>query len=445
MSLTFVEAFDTYSVYTDRDGEEVLIGAGPGFRRVVEMADLDIADVWDRFTSDHGYYGVKERFLEHLRLLVTDPADADDIAFCDGCQRPSWSDDLNDAGDDARVCEPCWDDWWTCSDCGGRFPETSTTLHDEEVCESCRDRHYNWCEDCEGYYHHDYASDHRHGGCDCESPAMHFRVRNDGQDPLDNDTRTTITLPAGMISDEGMRAISRYLRDKSREFDAPTSEHLWSLSYGLDEKIGTRWQAKDGNFTKRLSRHAYQTYGLKITPEILSQIGNIASDHSRAIDFAIETTRNLNMSAEDFYHEDSCWWQSYSESRCALKTNGGFGLRTFGDYDTVKGRAWVMPMRLDDTRGLVPTFETQEPDAFVVFNGYGDLSGYSAARIVAHMAGMTYRKINFACSPMYVNGDSGYIVAPEEIAEDFTDGSLSLSVDQHSHLYHSEKGLANVA
>jgi hypothetical protein len=107
-----------------------------------------------------------------------------------------------------------------------------------------------------------------------------------------------------------------------------------------------------------------------------------------------------------------------------------------------------MPLKLDNDGALTPTFETQEPAAFVVFNGYGTLSGYTPARIMSHMAGWTYRKVKFECllgnldyddKQMYVNNASGYLVAPEEIAERYTDGSLNLVVDQHADLYVTEK------
>jgi hypothetical protein len=55
------------------------------------------------------------------------------------------------------------------------------------------------------------------------------------------------------------------------------------------------------------------------------------------------------------------------------------------------------------------------------------------------MAGMTYRKVDLTLNPMYVNSDSGYLVAPEEIAEPYTDGRYSVSMDQHSDLYYQEQ------
>jgi hypothetical protein len=47
---------------------------------------------------------------------------------------------------------------------------------------------------------------------------------------------------------------------------------------------------------------------------------------------------------------------------------------------------------------------------------------------------------------MYVNSEMGYLVAPEEIATHYTDGSLRLDLVTHSTLFHTErKELTNVA
>lgn len=404
--------------------------------------DLDLAEEWSGFASR--YYGNLKQtaFLDHLREIVRDPDAIDEIEFCGNCGAPAWNDDVSSAGNGTRLCDSCWEDWATCGCCEEKYPpdDLTETADGADICESCLEANYTWCDDCEGYYPD--AEDHGHrssddGGC-CESPQPDFRVRNDGCEPLANDTRFTITLPAGVISEEGLTAIRRYLM----------REGQYDLSYDLG-KLGNQWQAKTGNYTRRLSRLAYQAHGSKLTPEVLSQVGCIARDHSSPVSTEIEVTRDLNQSAEDFANDGSCWWGSYSESRCAFKTNGGFGLRSFGEYDSVDGRAWVLPLKLaEDASGiqtgkLTPTFDTMTPDAFVVFNGYGDLSGYAGARIMAHMAGWTYCKIGFECSPMYVNS-GGYLIAPEDIAEKYTDGSLRLSVSQHARLYENERELVNV-
>lgn len=458
-TLRFVESEDEYSTYRDRDGEEVWLAHGTG-KVLVAFDDLDLDALWKAFVADeHNYYSWsayvdRDTFRDILRAATIEPDYVDDIGFCPDCYEPDHEDDLyctNGSHDD--VCSSCLENYHGCDDCEERFRDTTTTLDEREVCEGCRSRNWTYCEDCDGY-RRDEDYDHDHGdddddddgdGC-CESPAQSFAIRNDGDDPLWNDTRATVALAAGTISDEGLDAIRNAIQSYSYNLvDPDAAYNLRAFAYGIAEALGNLWQSKEGNYTKRLSRHAYKTAGIKLTPDLMSQIGNIARDHSTAIDFQIEVTRDLNQSARAFAHADSCWWQSYYEGRCTLKSNGGFGLRTF-DGDDVTGRAWVMPLRLiPDTKSLTPTFDTETPDAFVVFNGYGTLSGYTAARIMSHMAGMTYRKVSFSCSPMYINSDSGYLIAPEEIAGHYTDGSLSLSVSQHSSLFTNEsKVLTNV-
>lgn len=462
---------------------------------LVEFDSLDLRHEWQtRSVPDI------DGFLDHLRERVSDPDRVDDVELCDGCNdlHDTYFESVSSVKSGERMCEDCLDNGYSwcekceeyendnhatavpgggrvCDDCLSKFYVQCERCEEYEdrynaygvgydglACTYCYENCTSYCEDCDESYWYDDADDHNHSGCECEAPAQTFRVRNNGGGMLSNDTRAKVSLPSGVISDEGIGAIALVIRNHgASESRAATDLDEWGnpsqevreryqewckLARTLQDALGSEWQTKQGNYTKRLSRHAYKTYGLKVPPEVISEVGNIGRAHSRGVNFEIEVTRNLNLPAEDFYHEDSCWWQSYSSSRCALKSNGGFGLRTFatrksrylGEYESVEGRAWVMPLRKNGS-GLVPTFETEEPDAFVVFNGYGDLEEYVPARIVAHMAGMTYRKIAFWGEPMYVNNDSGYLVAPEEIAETYTDGRLRLSLAQHANLYEQEQ------
>lgn len=370
----------------------------------------------------------------------------DNYSTCEDCSEYVNNDDMRSVDYDRSVCESCLEyNYSSCEDCGEAVANDyiRSVNYDRSVCESCIDNNYGYCDDCDDYYHYDDSGEHEHDGCDCEAPQQKFRVRNDGHGWLDNDSRVKVELAAGEISDEGLDAIRALLMQPSYDLDFDSdARYAWRrMAHGVPDALGPKWQTKDGNYTKRLSRYAYKEFSLKLPPEVVSEVGNIARAHSAGIDFEIDVTRNLNLPAEDFAHADSCYWQSYSSSRCTLKSNGGFGLRTFGDggWRPVKGRAWVIPLRKDGDDNLVPTFNTEASDAFIVFNGYGDLSGYSAARIMAHMAGMTYRKVGFSGSPMYVNGDSGYLVAPEDIASGYTDGSLGLGyLDEHSNLARTE-------
>jgi hypothetical protein len=391
--------------------------------------DIDLARLW--LTFHQSFQSLQSdasrrqyQFREYLRGLVTDPDALDEFSFCTDCGEPGWDDDFT-----GGVCETCWENYSACESCDVRYPDDNLTetLSESYICDSCRDDYFSYCDYCDGYYPDDDAYEHRHDNGDecCESPQLAFQVRSDGAEPLANDTRAPFTLPAGTISPDGMWSVRRYLRDAG----------CYQLAGDLDA-VGDQWQTKSGNFAKRLSRHAYQTHQAKLTPEIMSQVGCIARDHSRQLDIEIEVTREFNQPASYFLHEESCYWGGYSESRCALKTNGAFGLRSFTN-GSLSGRAWVMPLRQDGRGNLRPTFDTMTPDAFVVFNGYGDLGGYAPARIMAHLAGWTYRKIGFGCDPMYINA-GGYLIAPEDIAGPYTDGSLRLSVGQHARLYESE-------
>ena len=458
--LTLVSAEDGYVVFENVDGDEVLMTPGPLARVVVLWSDFDLRFAWFAAKVEHrkrvGLFYSKpdrEEFVVQIRQEIADYADHD-VAWCENCEEPTDADEAAVVnGGDAYACPTCYDEnYRACDDCGNvvHYEETHPVQGGDLVCSRCQGSNYTWCDECDVYYHDVYSDEHQHSdGCDCESPAQHFTMRNDGQPAIHEDELFTIGLPAGTISDEGMRSIMSLVRNEMYNVVMPgpgmgTEEERvaayaerdkWYLLAFDVYKMNAQWQTKEGNFTKRLSKLAHKTQGLKLTPEMLSQIGNIARDNSQGAEVQVEMTRNLNLSAEDFYHEDSCWWQSYSESRCSLKNNGGIGMRTFDENNTVQGRAWVMPMRLVDGN-LRPTFDSMTPDAFVVFNGYGDLSGYVPARIVAQMAGMTYRKIGFRCSPMYVNGDSGYLVAPESITS-VTD-SLHLNSDAHSNLFYAE-------
>jgi hypothetical protein len=422
MTLTFVQAYELFSVYRRDDGTRAYVEHGGMEPWTLDWDQQEYQAIWEELNDDY----TLTQFQALVRATSDEPYIV--ISLCADCSEI----DHEGTNVDGRgfICEPCLSDCYTYCDYHSGYVRSHdiTIVNDDCVCERCCENYTFWCDDCDERYHNDYRGDHHHGGYDCcDSPVTSFAVQNNGDGALRNDTRATVSLPAGVITPEGMLAIYNWLRQQD-QWDAA------QIAYRAEPE----WQTKQGNFTKRLSRALYKQQGIKLEPAVMSHIGNIAREHSTPVHHDIEVTRQLNLGPEEFAHEESCWWQSYFESRCALKTNGGYGLRSFDEDDNVTGRAWVMPLRLTEGGTLVPTFETLDPDAFIVFNGYGKLGGYVPARIVAHMAGMTYRKVDLSLDPMYVNSDSGYLVAPEEIAEPYTDGSYSVSMEQHSSLYHQE-------
>lgn len=456
--MTLVSVEDGYIVREDVDGAETLSTPGPIFQTVYLREDYDLSGAWFVAVTEHrnnppadrpwSYQPDKTAFVVKVLQEIAD-YDGVDIVWCESCQDPHWEDSCESVnGGDAHACTSCYEEnYRSCDDCGNvvHHEDTYYTLHDENVCNRCRENNYSYCEECEGYYHNDNSEYHQHGGCDCEPPTRALTMRNEGT-TLSADERLAVFLPSGVISEEGIEQIARMIRQHYHTMPDNTEERRnerakwWNLSYKVST-MDARWQTKEGNFTKRLSKLAHKTEGLKFPPELLTKVGNVARDNSNGAEVNVELTRDLNLPAGDFYHEDSCWWQSHADSRCALKNNGGIGMRTFESStwgDRVSGRAWIMPLRADEDGNLSATFDAETADAYMVFNGYGDLSGYTPARIVAGMVGMIYSKIGFDCPPMYVNNGTGYLVASQETIAEHA-GGLTLYVDTHSSLYYNEQ------
>lgn len=436
--LRYVESHVTYSTYRTRDRKEVHLDAEDG-RELFELDTIDLRLEYQRWCQRWRQCVYVKTFYDYLKDKVVNPDWVEEwVRFCDDCASPGWEDDVYGVENGSRsVCEMCEESYHECAICEGRYRDTYNLLaSDDTVCHGCVNDSCGYCDECEGYYR--FGDDHAHGNGCCVSPKLEFEMPNNGG-LLGNDTRIDVTLPAGIISEEGLENIAGYVRWNHGSTDVDEIAKFQQLSHVL-ETLGNEWQNKGGNYTKRLSRLAYKNYQLKVPPHLMTEVGNLASQHSQAVDVSVEFTRDLNQQAVDFYHEESCWWSSYSNSRCALKTNGGLGMRTFKtatghngfEYDEVTGRAWILPVNKLESGLFDPTLDTVSPDGYVVFNGYGDLSGYTPARVLALMTGLTYRKVRFCCSPMYVNGEVGYLVAREELAKQYAHGWVSLNVATHA-------------
>lgn len=430
----------------------------PDYRlgRVYWLGDLNLKQARAAFAADPGDFTYD--WDGYLRNLLIDPDEADETDTCTWCGEPDHTDDLTWVErSEGLCCESCLTERFTqCSNCEEFIADgdTTTTTGDEEVCGRCLGSFYSWCEECEEYFHQDdFWEYHSHtqdtsGDC-CTSPALSFTF---GMQQVAADEEVTVTLPSGIISDDGMYQLTSYLRGLAREawLDQPVPWVAWvthPFNRAANElySLGQEWQNKGGNFTKRLSKMLYKDFhGYKLTPEQLGKVGDFARAHSNGAEVTVAVTRDLNMSAEDFAHEDSCWWTDFSHSRCTLKSNGGFGLRSFsGDsrWNRVQGRCWVLPLKLNEGGDLRPTFDTEKAAAYFVFNGYGDLDGYTGPRIVAAMTGHSYKRVSVPGGSdswgMYVNGDSGYLVGPEDLLADYSEFRLSLN--HHADLWGQEQ------
>src|SRR5205807_3813691 len=101
---------------------------------------------------------------------------------------------------------------------------------------------------------------------------------------------------------------------------------------GTVAALDPAWQTKRGNFTRRLSTAVHQRHGIKLAPEVISEVGNLARQHSSdTATWLLEFTRDLNQPPEAFYNGESCWWTSHASSRCALKSWGGLAMRSYAE------------------------------------------------------------------------------------------------------------------
>lgn len=453
-----------HSEWIDALGRKVFLDPGPSRQPKVPAYLIDLDRSWDESDLD------TDEFSEWVSSFTLS---GEEVYWCDDCGNPTF--DTFSVEDGARqVCQPCLDNnYTTCGDCDENYRDTTSVEDgDREVCESClqryepcddcedlvrdtshvvrrgRDRYvceaciddnYYWCDDCDEYYREEH--DHHRDGC-CESPKQEFFLRiKDGS--ISQDERLTVTLPEGVTS-TGFYQIRDLVYSHVRSLEAPPTGWRRAVEKIRGETIGAEWVTDKGTLPKRISRFLHREAGISLPATVLAEIGNVAKRDARSGEFAVEITRDLNLDADEFAHGGSCWWTEYAVSRCILKTNGGFGLRSFGSSGWPTGRSWVMPMKRQLSGPiLTPTFNTDDPDAYVVFNNYGDLGEGLGPVVFAHMLGWVSRRIDFSVDDMWVNHDdargtrSGHLITP--FAEDFSDlTSLHLSIADHSSLYRDE-------
>ncbi len=455
--LSLVSIEDGYSVYIDTAGNEVRLAHGTVYM-LVDFAEIDLDSEWDAYREAGGRF--PDSFLARLRAKVINPSKVDTVHFCADCTKPVTG-RLRRTGGDRMVCATCIEGYTACSDCATLHQAADMTAAegDKAVCARCV-RNYMWCEECNLHYNRrdvDKAKFHRHFDRCCASPQVEFAVPNGGE-PLPNDTIVGVTMEDGLISEAGMEAVTqvlvRYAVNLAREQGDPSSYGIpdtepgrwYQVGYSVNQ-VGNRFKTKDGAFAKRVGRYAYKQFGLKMPEQLMAKVGTTASDHSRAKAFSVSVTRELNGGPEEYGNAASCWWQSYGQHRCTLKSNGGFGLLTHA-HGQVVGRTWVIPLRLQRNgarppSGPFPTFDAMNADVFMVFNQYGELANHVGPRLLAHMIDRdwTYQAVTYEGS-LYVNNDSAYLVGSEDDIKHITRGGvqgLAMDFDQHSNLFATEQ------
>lgn len=366
---------------------------------------------------------VSSRILDILEARGTE------ASVCNNCGRLAW---VNE--DHPDWCDSCdRNDATDCENCGDRVLYDNTTSSDVgRICDDCYDN-YVTCEECGHGYLMD--SGHTCRNCACRPANPEFLFPNNGHAPLKSDTRTVVTLAAGMISEVGINTIYRYLANSDSYETRCCARYIQDLD---PQWVVTRGPLA-GTYPKRLAKLAWQRARLKLDPSVLAQVGSIARDNTETQStYDIEVTRDLE-NRDMWVYKDSCWWGEYARGRCALKQMGGLGIRGYDPNSTDPTyRAWIVPLAIHPIRGgraLAPTEDALEATAYIVFNGYVDIGshhpdGYTLtmARLVSHLASRPYAKVRFGASEMYVNDSAGYLIAGQDMLDEFTEVTLHFEV-----------------
>jgi hypothetical protein len=376
-----------------------------------------------------------------------------------------------------NICKTCWvivgPTWLICTGCGGEYRMSGAREYHhygafwvdspgrEEVSRTTEGALF-YCTRCRAP---------ERSKCKPRVPEFDFPVLCLGPDEkIHSDEIKELTVGGGDVTEGGLTAIRNLvsIRTAGPVIDPTTGRqqgiHLHEL---MTDDFDRRWQTVEGNMPKRLAKLLFVQRHMKLTEELMSEIGNLAKQYtSRPGTHRVSLTRNLNGSKSEFVNENSCWWTDYWYSRCTLKSMGGLGVRlwetrpTFNARGTVSGskefpigRAWMIPLELlaasNPEKYTWGRFKPDAPlpaPAYIIFNAYDGRSSkdraelFDFARIIAQMTGKSYRKVHFRAPHMYLNGTAlgsdgdpkGVLIAEQSVCSEFATVEISQVPNQCS-------------
>ena len=242
-------------------------------------------------------------------------------------------------------------------------------------------------------------------------------------------SRHTLSVPGNGISQSGIDAIKTFL---CREVSCCEFPDDWSWDWlvgGKGEYVGS--------LPKRIAKWFRQKHGIKLIPEVLSEIGNLGSVNcDKQSTYYIDFNASFEWCASEFGDRGSCIMTKgggYSGAREMLRENDAIAIRFFtaDDYCNGYARAFIADME----------------DYCILFNGYG-IDTIKQARILAQlMDNAYYYRLglnNFGSREkgIWINGDHpfgddhgiGYAIGPQEIVTASTTHDLRWDVREEDTL-----------
>lgn len=190
------------------------------------------------------------------------------------------------------------------------------------------------------------------------------------------------------------------------QFFLKEHEETKNYLFALDSLLLT---TKDGNIPKRIGRYFYKEYGVKISPQLRTEIGNIVSQHRVPTDtYYFLFTRDFNWNRGSFGDDGSCFWTTNKGAKHIILHHGGMAVQFFRSPDAKDtnglARAWVAP-------------DTPQEGLLTIFNGYARSSfnvpsndaTAEIVKIIADWLGVAYRPVRLKNQGdehglLYING-----------------------------------------
>lgn len=245
--------------------------------------------------------------------------------------------------------------------------------------------------------------------------------------------RYEMEVPGNGLSQTGIDAIQQLLCDwglaKIPEgvLMPPSRNEVWKWDWkvpGKGEYVGT--------LPKRLAKLVYQSRKVKLTPEQLTEVGNIGSAHSgKHRHFWFDIVAHANWERTDFSQpSDCCFWSCHASAKKMILKAGGGAIRFFVPNNGVEsvpacGFEYVIE------NGIARAWIVPAGDCWVVFNGYGIEALETARILAAHLGHAYYKRVKLrnngeSSGDLWINGGSGFLVGPQESVLQFTSIDLDL-------------------
>jgi hypothetical protein len=372
-----------------------------------------------------------------------------DLSMCGDCERATFTEDGTSIDDgDRYVCQRCLENnYFDCADCGNYSSNDNeiSIEHFGSICRNCYENgEYSQCDRCGNHFHNEntvYDDNTERTYCEAHAPRSgckptHLKFEFPAlclpQQSVQNDEIVEVSVAHGDVGAQGIAQIVQHIQIKT---SGKWGNYGVSCSEIHDDSImDTLWQTREGNFPKRLAKHLLIEHHLKLTDELMAEVGNIAKQHTtKPGKHYLSITRDINQDPGEFVNDGSCWWGSESNSRCTFKAMWGFGVRTWstpggrddGGYPV--SRAWLIGLKVKEvgdgfTLARTPlTRQTFTPtpelpaDAYVLFNPY-EIERLPYARMIAGMVGKSYKKLPSFYANMYINS-GGVLIAEQSICD----------------------------